>query len=845
MEEKTPLMLQYDGIKKGYQDTLLFFQVGDFYELFYDDAITVSRALGITLTSRGKSKEGLSIPLCGVPVHTVEFHIKKLLDQGFKIALCDQIGEAQPKGVIQRTVVRVFTPGTLIDTPLLQEKKPSYLLSVAEINESLGFVVTELLMGTIQCTLFQQTDSKIFEAELARFSPDEIVISDMLLEKFLFLKEQNFFVSPYVCTTTNMLEWLEKRKIVLPDRCKELPVYSALEQLYSYLQYTNPQSLSQSYTISYYVPDEYLAVDATTQVNLGLFSSSREKKQSLFDVLDSCVTPMGSRMLKKFLLSPLKLQHAIERRLRIVDYFFQNYSILLSLRNLLSKIGDFERIIGRIALNRASLLDYQSLKHILIHIRPFFDFITPICRQESIVSTARLLQCYDLYKLYEFLDQALHNESTTEYFIRHGYNKVLDELRNYANDTRKNIIELEREEQRLTGISSLKIRHNHIHGYSIEVTQANVHKIPKTYKRLQSLTGKERYINDALQELGKKIEYANQNLLLLEQEIFEQVKTETLSYLPLLRQLSFLFSYFDVVTTHAYNAHQYSYVMPQINNDGIISITSGRHPIIERLVSHQFVSNSVHLNNEQFLIVLTGPNMGGKSTYLRQSALICLMAHIGSFVPAKNANIMVLDRIFTRIGAGDNLAEGKSTFLVEMEEVATICKYASSKSLVILDEVGRGTGTREGVAIAQAILEYLCATTKPRCLFATHYQELAKLEQIFDAITAYCVESRNEKESLVFLYTVIRGIAPSSFGVEVAKIAQLPAEIIQRARAILETDTMYYQDNNQSSCEKVFQFKNKNKTLTSRYEFLDEINLDTITPKQALDLLFRLNNQEL
>jgi len=846
MEEKTPLMQQYADIKKQHQDTLLFFQVGDFYELFYDDAITTSRALGITLTSRGKSKNGMSIPLCGVPVHTIEFYLKKLLDQGFKIALCDQLGEAQPGIVIQRAVVCVFTPGTLIDASLLREKNPSYLLSITEINGTLGFVTVELLTATIQCTSFLQTNTRLLKAELARFSPDEIIIPNVLLEKIAFLKEQKFFVSPYTHDTTDMPEWLQQRKIVCPDHCLQEPAtYQALEQLYSYLKYTNPKSLCQSYTISHYIPEEYLVIDATTQSNLGLFALSQEKKHSLFDVLDNCVTPMGSRLLKKWLLSPLKQQHAIERRLRIVQYFFQNYSTLLGIRKLFGHIGDFERVVGRIALDRSGVSDYRSVAHVLSHITLFLDYITALCQRELIIPITRLEQCQNLQKLRELLDISLHDDHTTGYIIKEGYNQELDELRQFAHNMRKKIIELEQHEQQKTGIATLKIRHSQLHGYYIEVTQSHVHKIPHTYKRLQSLSGRERYINQELQELAERVGYATKNLSMIEQAIFTRIQQETAMYLPLLRQLSFLFSYFDVITNYAHTAHEHSYVMPQLNEEGIISITAGRHPVIERIATHAFVPNNVNLDNEQFCIVLTGPNMGGKSTYLRQIALICLMAHTGSFVPATCANIMILDRIFTRIGAGDNLPEGKSTFLVEMEEVATICQYATPKSLVILDEVGRGTSTSDGIAIAQAILEYLCVASRPRCLFATHYHELAQLENVYRQITSYCVESRENSQGILFLYTVIRGIASGSFGIEVTKMAQLPPEIIQRATQLLKQE--HRADNVatkeiQEATEKIKLLENTIIALENRYKPLRAINPDTLTPKQALDLLFQLSH---
>lgn len=844
MEQKTPLMQQYADIKRHHKETLLFFQVGDFYELFYDDAISASRALGITLTSRGKSKTGTSIPLCGVPVHTAEFYIKKLLDQGFKVALCNQQGEAKPGILVERSVDCIFTPGTLVESAYLKEKKPSYLVSVTNSEDAFGLVVIELIAGTILCTSIEEKNERLLHTEITRFFPDEIVISDHLAETISYLKEQRFFVSPFKYEPTNTQEWLHQQKIVRSDKTfSEHAIHQAIEQLYSYLQYTNPKSLHQSYTISYYAPEEYLIVDTNTQANLDVFSSSHDKQHSLFHILDNCVTPMGSRMLKKWLSFPLNQRHTIEQRLQIVNYFFQHYSDLTHVRKILEHIGDFERIVGRIALDKASVADYQSIAQVISYITPFFNFIAPLYDQALLIPLSRIAECQQLEKLRELLIAALYDNQTTDSIIRNGYSKELDELRSITHDVRKKIVELEQYEQQKTGIATLKIRQSQLHGYYIEVTLSHIQKIPSSYKRLQSLSGKERYTNDDLDTLARKIDHATKNVSIVEQELFNQIKLETISYLSLLRQLSFLFSYTDVVTTYAYNAHQYSYVMPTLNENGIISITAGRHPVVERIIAQNFIPNSVELNNNNFFVVLTGPNMGGKSTYLRQIALIALMAHTGSFIPALSANIMILDRIFTRIGAGDNLAEGKSTFLVEMEEVATICHHASQKSLVVLDEVGRGTSTNDGIAIAHALLEYLC-NKKPRCLFATHYQELAYLENKYAGVSSYCVESKKEKDRIVFLYTVVPGIASQSFGIEVAKIAQLPSEIIQRATELLQSELTIHQRTNIDK-EKVIQIEKIIDKAEKKYKILQDVNLDTITPKQALDLLFQIRESEM
>lgn len=793
MEEKTPLMMQYASIKKEYPEALVLFQVGDFYEFFGPDAQRGSSLLGITLTARGKTKEHEPILLCGIPVHTLEVHLKKLTDSGLTVVICDQLEVAKPGVLVKRGVTRIFTPGTLSDNNLLSQKKPSYLMSISSDDDAnIGLVVFELLAGILHYTTIKKNSLHTLEIELTRFCPDEIVIQEDNLEVISRLKE----CGDYKDRITQVR--LEKNDIMhaknwyqLFDQKihQDINAIQALLQafclIYYYAHYTKNEDALKLYEIIPYKAQEYLIIDHTTKKNLELFENENSKKNTLFDILDQCATPMGSRLLKKYILFPLALKKSIEQRLRITDYFFKEYTVMVKLRTLLHTIGDLERIIGRIALNKAIINDYISLKRILFSASQFLELVQHIALKESCILKNRLVEYQKLQSLASFLHEALNDDVAKPYIIKTGYSNALDEMRLYTQTTKEQILLFEQQEQRKTGINSLKIRHHVSYGYVIEITKNHLDKIPLHYKRLQTLVGKERYSNDELQKLNNAIEHASNQSLILENELFAEIKTKVISYVALVRHLSFSYALFDLFSTFAHNAHQYGYVLPVINEENIINIIAGRHPVIERSLKNSFVPNDVFLDHQQSFIILTGPNMGGKSTYLRQTALICLMAHIGSFVPAKNANIMILDRIFTRVGGHDNLSQGKSTFFVEMEETAIICNTATKKSLILLDEVGRGTSMKEGIALAQAIVEYVYNHIGAYAIFATHYHELAHLGNFYPAMKPFFMETKTEGENTLFLHMIAPGICLSSFALEVAKLAHVPDPIIKRAQELL------------------------------------------------------------
>jgi len=792
MEEKTPLMMQYASIKKQYPHALLLFQVGDFYEFFHADAEKAATILGITLTKRGTTKDNVPIPLCGIPVHNLEIHLKKLIMHGLTVAICDQLELAHPGTLVKRGVTQIFTPGTLSDSNLLAQKKSSYLVSVGLDDTYISLVIFEILTGIMQYTLIKNNCFRSLEIELMRFSPDEIIVKKNNTKLATFLREYIEHVTPVDLQENDKMQaktWCSS----FDQACKSiLHKTPGLEEAFSlihyYTFYTKNDAVLSCTKVIPYQAEEYVLLDNSTKKNLELVEHEQTKKNTLFDVLDRCMTPMGSRLLKKFILFPLSKKTLIEQRLRITHYFFQQYTLMVKLRTLLNTTGDLERLIGRISLNKGTFADYISLKRILFSTPLFLELVEYIALKEEVIPKNRITEYQQLINISSFLDKALNDDSNKPYIIKSGYSEALDKVRMSTQQAKERILLFEKQEQEKTGINSLKIRHHVSYGYVIEITKSHLDKIPPSYKRLQTLVGKERYISDELETLSNAIENASKQGAILEEELFTHIKSSIMLHLPILRHIAFSYAFFDVFSTFSHNAHEQRYVLPQMNEDHIINIFQGRHPVIEQYIENSFVPNDIFLDNQNFFIILTGPNMGGKSTYLRQTAQICLLAHIGSFVPAKSANIMVLDRIFTRVGGHDNVTKGKSTFFVEMEETATICNYATKKSLILVDEVGRGTGIKEGIALAQAIVEYLYKNVGAPTIFATHYHELGHLTTTYPFMKPFFMETKICDERTLFLHTIAPGICWSSFALEVAHLAQLPEPIIKRARELLNKD---------------------------------------------------------
>jgi DNA mismatch repair protein MutS len=857
-EKNTPLMQQYLGIKAQFPDTLLFFQVGDFYELFFDDAKVASAHLAIALTKRGKNK-GEDVPLCGIPVHALNHYLTKLIKGGFRVALCEQLSKPQPGTVVERGITQVFTPATLTDTSMLDEKTASYLLIFYPSATHWGLLFSELMTAQLFATTIPAQQPRLIESELIRFLPDEIILPsehrattlDTLFKRLGY--PITSIASPQeAAINTDLISWTESFTKKTQAHIVQHPlIINNLHLLYRFLKQTNEKALAHFTSLHFYQPDDYLVLDASTQKNLELISNASEGSQNktLFAVLDRAQTPMGSRTIKKWIQRPLVQKNLIEQRHEIVAALRGNIETLQQLSSLLKQCADIERIVGRIALQRAHLYDYIALKNALNLIPPIKQTLS----ERLTTQLARILyeRIADFTPLEQLLMCAITDDPTDAHPVKRGYDVTLDQLRDVLGSGEENILKLEQEEIARTGITSLKIGYNQISGYYIEVTNPNLDKVPATYRHQQTLANRTRFITNELETHEHALVRAQNEVESVEQRVFEQIKKEILEYLHPLRACAQSIAYLDALVGFATAAYEYRYVMPTFVEQQTLTIHNGRHPVIEHMLNAPFVPNNTVLTHDERTWIITGPNMGGKSTYLRQVALICIMAQCGSFVPADNAELPLIDRIFTRIGSGDNLAEGKSTFLVEMEETSTICTQATSHSLVILDEVGRGTSTYDGMALAQAIIEHIHHTIGALCLFATHYHELTTMTRDHQGIANYHAVSKRIGAAVIFMHKILPGIAEGSFGLDVARLAQLPAPIVQRATTILaqlqKNDAQLAHLHTPAPELPAMQTKLTEleeqlvayRTIAQRLENLD---CTALTPKQAFDLLWELTH---
>jgi DNA mismatch repair protein MutS len=868
-EALTPLMKQYVQIKSNYTDTLVFFQVGDFYELFWEDAKVASAFLAIALTKRGTYKDE-PIPLCGVPVHALDHYLNKLVKGGFKVALCDQMEEPRPGVIVRRAVTQVLTPGTLTDVRLLDDKSPSYLMSFFPMQDSWGLLFGELLTARLFGTVLPARGEKALDAELIRFIPDEVVVPADAANFRSFFSNRGYFTSivdTQLYEQAPMDQWVAQFS---SESRKNFESHAALQKalyyFYLYVRKNQEGALAQFNSLQLYAPDEFLILDSATVRNLELVKNSFDggRAHTLFETLDGACTAMGSRTIKNWLTCPRVDRASIEQRYDAIEAIMSDVAAMQQLHELITSIGDLERLVGRIALNRALVPDYCMLMRTLA----VMPKLRALLRSYNDSSLLNLIEAHlhDFDAIVALLRAALNDDQSQACVIKKGYDETLDSLKDLVAHAQQLIVELEVQEQQKTGINSLKIRYNQIYGYSIEITKTNLHLVPQDYTRQQSLVGKERYTMPALQKLEHDIRYAENAIKDVEDELYARIKKEVAGYLHMLRATAYALSRLDALYGLAAVAYEHGYVRPELCEGRDIVIQEGRHAVVERTLEHKFIPNDTHMTDAASFWLITGPNMGGKSTYLRQVALICIMAQAGSFVPARAVRLPILDRIFTRIGAGDNLAEGKSTFLVEMEETALICTQATERSLVILDEVGRGTSTFDGLAIAQAVVEHLFLCVKARCLFATHYHELTLLRERFAGIENYHAGCTKTANGIIFLYKMLPGVADGSFGVEVAKLACLPPSIVGRAEEILQVlaqaentvaGTLAKPDWPEDERlrpavvdpalgdlqQKVFMLEQKLKEQEEVLRVLHEVNVDDLSPKKAFDLIWLLKNR--
>ena len=884
-EPTTPLMQQYHAIKARYPHALLLFRLGDFYELFYEDAIIAARELQITLTSRNREK-GQPIPMCGVPYHAAEGYIARLIRAGFKIAICDQMEQpGQGKKLVRRDVVRVITPGTATDGALLDARENNFLASVAKhaSGSPIGLAFVDLSTGEFQATEFSGADADdALRDQLQLLHPRETLLPrpqqlfegaplegvggvESHLEDWIFQREYAQRI------LREQFDVAELTGFGFDDRPQAL---SAAGAIVHYLRENaargddaaNGDALRHLDRVRYYELGNSLVLDPVSVRNLELLapifleeSTRSPGPTTLIAALDVTVTGMGARLLRSWLLRPLLDPEAIEARLAAVTHLVQQTVVRGEIRKELKGILDLERLTGRITLGLAAPRELVALRKSLTQLPVLKNFVTPPPAGGSELLRHLHEEIDELADVRERLERAIADEppalATDPGMIRSGYNRELDELRDLSQRSKQIIAAMEERERKRTGIGSLKIRYNQIFGYYIEISKPNLHLAPADYERKQTLVNAERFTSTELREYERKILAADERILEIERQLFIDVRSSVAFQAARLRRTAAAVAQLDVLTSFAKLAADRGYSRPELSSTGELLIIAGRHPVIEELLrqkGERFVPNDLCFEpGRQQLLIITGPNMGGKSTYLRQSALIVLMAQIGSFVPARQAKLPITDRIFTRIGASDNLARGRSTFLVEMSEVAAILNHATPASLVLLDEVGRGTATFDGLSIAWAVVEHLQKHIHARTLFATHYHELTELADLLPAVKNVHVSAKETPSEIIFLRRVEPGSADKSYGIEVARLAGLPHSVIKRAREVLKRHEQSEHELSETLSPVGSGTAHKNGNQEVLFTALDHqvleklrgADLDQLKPLDALNLLAELKKQ--
>ena len=788
----TPMMQQYQTVKNAHPDQILFFRLGDFYEMFLDDAILVSKELELTLTKRSTAGDG--IPMCGVPYHAAESYINKLVNKGYKVAICEQIGDPKAKGLTKREVIKIITPGTVMNESALTSSKNNYIALIYEENHTIYLAGADISTGECFYSIYDGPDRcQLLFDELYRLMMPELLLIkpfsyERELKNFLSLRLNNCLVNE-LTEITSQIEDLMLQHFDVHNRPDNKIAHKAIATLLEYLHETVKTDLTHLNKLTYLDSSKSLFIDTYTLRNLEITRNLRDggKKDTLYDVLDFTKTAMGSRLLRKWLEYPLLSPKKINDRLDAVANLVSDFSLRNNLREQLKEIYDFERLLTRMEVGTANARDMNALKSSL--------YVLPAIKKSLAKATAKLLvnihqkiSTYD--DLVVLIDKAIIEDPSFSIreggFIKDGYNQELDEYRNIAKNSKRLLQQMEEDEKNKTGIKSLKIGYNKVFGYYIEVRHSSTEMVPENYIRKQTLANAERYITPELKEFETKILGAQEKIVQLEYNLFTELRDILKTKISSIQNTAHEIAILDVLVSLAQAGDEYNYIRPKLLDDGTIHIKDGRHPLVERILNRDlFVPNDTHLDNAQNeIMIITGPNMAGKSTYMRQSALLTLMTQVGSFIPAREASISPVDKIFTRIGASDDLVSGQSTFMVEMNEVSHILKYATNKSLVILDEIGRGTSTYDGMSIARAVIEHIRDHIGAKTLFATHYHELTDLEDDVH-VKNYCIAVKEKGSDVTFLRRIIRGSADKSYGIHVAKLAGLPQEVVKRAETIL------------------------------------------------------------
>lgn len=879
----TPLMKQYKEIKSNFEDSILFFRLGDFYEMFFEDAVKASKELGLTLTSRNKEKNA-DVPLAGIPFHSADSYITKLVSKGYKVAICEQTEDPKmAKGIVKREVVKIITPGTVVDVEALDAKSNNYLMSILKVENKLGIAYIDITTGEFKVTEVEKDDDfvKLFN-EVNKIEPKEVLVTEDFYGE---IKEK---LDDFLQKNDSVVTFVNKVR----DSAKYLMEYFEIVSLESYgikdkkgiigaaamaLDYAATMQVEHELTvekIEFVNISNYAEINAITSRNLELLKNQREKTVygSLLWVLDECKTSMGTRLLKRFINNPLLNIDKIKKRQEDVQYFIDNILIREDLREKLEDIYDLERLLGKIIFGSENGKDLTALK----------KTIKSAVEIMKILENTDFFQSIDvniLFECYKIIDDSINEDAPFSVreggIIKSGYSQELDEIRNIMNSGKDFLLDIEQREREATGIRNMKIKFNKVFGYFIEITKSNLNMVPEHYIRKQTLSNSERYITPELKKYEDTIINSKAKIEDLEYHLFKEVSRKVKEHRKILSKLAERLAYIDVMVSFAVNAIENDYVKPEMSEEYSFEIVDGRHPVVEKLIGRtDYVSNDTIFTEKESFVVLTGPNMSGKSTYMKQIALISIMAQIGSFVPAGKARLSIIDKYLTRIGASDDILTGQSTFMVEMSEVSNILNNATEKSLIILDEVGRGTSTTDGVSIATAISMYIHDKIGAKTVFATHYHELTDLENKFSHIVNYRIEVDEKQGKVMFLRNIVKGGADKSYGIEVAKLAGLPKEILVESRKILKRleqkkeliektvdvrqlslfgENLEFEDdfeeiekdsenieNNQFYEEKLLKIEKEKESLQEIVNKIEDYDINNITPMDAMKFLFEL-----
>lgn len=856
-------MQQYLAVKDENPDAILFFRLGDFFEMFFDDALLASRELEITLTRREAGLEEKA-PMCGVPYHVASSYISKLIDKGYKVAIYDQVEDPKlAKGIVKREVTQIITPGTFTDTEYLKSDSNNYFLSIFIQGYSLNLTYSDYSTGEIYFTektfLSKKELFRFLQDQIDRISPNEILINEDELESFKNkIKKDNIFINPYIVGNLKDSNIFKDFGKYFSDNFKnnlksfisdnKIADYTSLKKILQYIVVTQKINLKHINSISYYNNYDFLLLDESSKRTLEVVKglNTFSKKGSLLDVLDKCSTSMGSRKLKKWVESPLVDLNKIQERQDIIESFTRDLLLQDKIEKILKEVYDIERLVVKISNGSINPRELYSLKSTIENSKKIKEILED---QDNECLNLLSKEFIDLSDIYSEIDRVLIDNPPVvieeNRIIKEGYSKDLDELFKIATEGKNWLLEFEERERNRTGIKKLKVKHNKILGYFIEVTKSFLDRVPEDYIRKQTLVGSERFFSVELKDMEGKLLGSKERALSMQAEIYNGLKDFIGKEIYRIQILADKLSNLDSLLSLAKVSNLNNYVRPSFNNEGFIEIKAGRHPIVESYIKDEFfVPNDTYIDTKNNMIhIITGPNMAGKSTYMRQVALITIMAHIGCFVPCDSCNISLVDRIFTRIGASDNLAMGQSTFMVEMKEVADIIQNATSNSLLILDEVGRGTSTFDGLAIANAIIEYIAENIKAKTLFATHYHELVHLEEKYDSIENLTIAVDRQEDDIIFLRKIIKGFTNNSYGIDVAKLAGIDDRIINRAKDIL---AIIEKENEGISIDLNKEFIREEKSNPELENFINklrEINILELSPMEAFNLLDEIVKQ--